>query len=207
MKRSAAVVLGFFQVSSLRPWNRTTASSGVVTSRTVGSLDTFGASTTTSERRRSRNVPRVRSRSSAVASQVGERNSTQTGRSATYSAISEEAKSRNLSIEASGTFDVPRVEPIPGSLEIPHLFYMFACALAEVEVDVLSGAVKVTRLVVLPDAGRVINPQTFEGQVEGAAIQGLGYALIEEAKIEDGFLKTPNFATYLIPTRTHPRLK
>jgi len=126
--------------------------------------------------------------------------STQTGRSATYSAIAEETKSRNLSIEASGTFDVPRVEPIAGSLEIPHLFYMFACALAEVEVDVLSGAVKVTRLVVLPDAGRVINPQTFEGQVEGAAIQGLGYALIEEAKIEDGFLKTPNFATYLIPT-------
>jgi len=126
--------------------------------------------------------------------------STRTDRSVTYSAIAERAKSRNLSIETIGTFDVPRVEPIAGSLEIPHLFYMFACALAEVEVDILTGVVKVTRLVVLPDGGRVINPQTFEGQVEGAAIQGLGYAIIEEAKIEDGFLKTPNFATYLIPT-------
>ena len=126
--------------------------------------------------------------------------SEKTGKSAPYSAIAERAKSRNFHAEVTGTFEVPRVEPIAGSLEIPHLFYMFACALAEVEVDVLTGAVKVTRLVVLPDAGRVINPQTFEGQVEGAAIQGLGYATIEEAKIEDGFLKTPNFATYLIPT-------
>jgi CO/xanthine dehydrogenase Mo-binding subunit len=126
--------------------------------------------------------------------------STQTGKSASYSAIAKRAESRKLSIETIGTFDVPRVEPIKGSLEIPHLFYMFACALAEVEVDVLTGAVSVTRLVILPDAGRVINPQTFEGQVEGAAIQGLGYAIIEEAKIEEGFLKTPNFATYLIPT-------
>ena len=126
--------------------------------------------------------------------------STKTGRSASYSSIAERAESRKFPIEATGTFNVPRVEPIAGSLEIPHLFYMFACALAEVEVDLLTGSVRVTRLVVLPDAGRVINPQTFEGQVEGAAIQGLGYALIEEAKIENGFLKTPNFATYLIPT-------
>ena len=126
--------------------------------------------------------------------------SEKTGRSAPYSAIAARAKSRSLPTEVTGTFEVPRVEPIAGSLEIPHLFYMFACALAEVEVDILTGAVKVTRLVVLPDAGRVINPQTFEGQVEGAAIQGLGYATIEEAKIEDGFMKTPNFATYLIPT-------
>jgi CO/xanthine dehydrogenase Mo-binding subunit len=126
--------------------------------------------------------------------------SERTGRSASYSAIAERTKSRNLPTEATGTFDVPRVEPIAGSLEIPHLSYMFACALAEVEVDVLTGAVKVTRLVVLPDAGRVINPQTFEGQVEGAAIQGLGYAIMEDAKIEEGILRTPSFATYLIPT-------
>ena len=103
-------------------------------------------------------------------------------------------------IESTGTFDVPRVDPIPGSLEIPHLFYMLACALAEVEVDTLTGAVRVTKLVLFPDAGRVINPQTFEGQVEGAAIQGLGYAIMEDPKIEEGILRNPSFATYLIPT-------
>jgi xanthine dehydrogenase D subunit len=126
--------------------------------------------------------------------------SSKTGKRVSYSTLAENLRSRNLPAEVIGTFDVPRVEPIPGSLEIPHLFYMFACALAEVEVDTLTGTVKVTRLVCFPDAGRVINPQTFEGQVEGAAIQGLGYAIMEDPKIEEGVLKNPSFATYLIPT-------
>jgi CO/xanthine dehydrogenase Mo-binding subunit len=77
---------------------------------------------------------------------------------------------------------------------------MFACSLAEVEVDTMTGAVRVTRLVCIPDAGKVINPQILEGQIEGAAVQGLGYAVMEEAKIENGILETPNFSTYLIPT-------
>ncbi|MDV3278164.1 MAG: xanthine dehydrogenase family protein molybdopterin-binding subunit [Nitrososphaerales archaeon] len=126
--------------------------------------------------------------------------SMKTGRKISYTKIAEKIRSRALTAEFVGTFDVPRVEPIPGSLEIPHLFYMFSCALALVEVDTLTGAVKVIKLVCLPDAGRVINPQTFEGQIEGAAVQGVGYAIMEEAKIEGGLLKTSNFSTYLIPT-------
>jgi CO/xanthine dehydrogenase Mo-binding subunit len=126
--------------------------------------------------------------------------STKTGRKISYARIAERMTSATLPVEAVGTFDVPRVEPIKGSLEIPHLFYMFACSLAEVEVDTMTGAVRVARLVCIPDAGRVINPLTFEGQIEGAAVQGLGYAVMEEARIEEGVLTTPNFSTYLIPT-------
>jgi CO/xanthine dehydrogenase Mo-binding subunit len=135
----------------------------------------------------------LEARSSAVVSK-------KTGKSVSYAGLAKKAKLKGPPMEAIGTFDVPRVEPIPGSLEIPHLFYMFACALAQVEVDTLTGAVRVTKLAVFPDAGQVINPQTFEGQVEGAAIQGMGYAIMEDAKIEDGILRTPSFATYLIPT-------
>jgi xanthine dehydrogenase D subunit len=126
--------------------------------------------------------------------------STKTGRRVSYAKIAEGMASGALPVEVVGTFDVPRVEPIQGSLEIPHLFYMFACSLAEVEVDTMTGAVRVARLVCIPDAGRVINPQTFEGQIEGAAVQGVGYAVMEEAKIAEGVLETPNFSTYLIPT-------
>jgi len=132
----------------------------------------------------------LQARSSAIVS-------SKSGRLVSYATLA--SKSKGL-IESTGTFDVPRVAPIPGSLEIPHLFYMFACALAQVEVDTLTGSVKVKKLVLFPDAGRVINPQMFEGQVEGAAIQGLGYAIMEDAKIEEGILRTPSFATYLIPT-------
>lgn len=126
--------------------------------------------------------------------------STRTSRRISYAELSEHTNKRNLPAEVIGTFEVPRLEPIRGSLEIPHLFYMFACALAEVEVNTLTGKVKVLKMVCFPDAGRVLNPQIFQGQIEGAAVQGLGYALTEAAKIEEGQLKTPNFSTYLIPT-------
>jgi xanthine dehydrogenase molybdenum-binding subunit len=57
--------------------------------------------------------------------------------------------------------------------------YGFAAAFAEVEVDVETGAVEVTRLVSSHDVGRAINPMIVEGQILGGAAQGLGYALSE----------------------------
>ncbi len=105
-----------------------------------------------------------------------------------------------LPTTVEGVFDVPRTTPIPGSLEIPHLFYMYGATLASVEVNVLTGFVSVRKLVAVVDAGRVVNPQTFTGQVEGAVAQGLGYALMENPVIEDGVIKTVNLSTYLILT-------
>jgi CO/xanthine dehydrogenase Mo-binding subunit len=55
-------------------------------------------------------------------------------------------------------------------------------------------------LVSIPDVGKAVNPQAVEGQVEGAAVQGMGYALMEESKIDRGVLKTVDLATYLIPS-------
>jgi CO/xanthine dehydrogenase Mo-binding subunit len=105
-----------------------------------------------------------------------------------------------LGRQVTGVYEVPRVEPIPGTLEIPHLFYMFGVTLAEVVVNVLTGEVNVTKVVSIVDAGKVINPVTFTGQVEGAVAQGIGYALMEEAKIEGGYLLTRDLSTYLIPS-------
>jgi CO/xanthine dehydrogenase Mo-binding subunit len=105
-----------------------------------------------------------------------------------------------LGRQVTGVYDVPRVEPIPGTLEIPHLFYMFGVTLAEVVVNVLTGEVNVTKVVSIVDSGKVINPITFTGQVEGAVAQGIGYALMEEAKIEGGYLLTRDLSTYLIPS-------
>jgi CO/xanthine dehydrogenase Mo-binding subunit len=126
--------------------------------------------------------------------------SSRTGKKVPFDRIAGDIISRGNGAEVLGTFEVPRVEPIKGSLEIPHLTYMFAAALALVEVDTSTGAVRVIKLVCIPDAGRVINPQTFEGQIEGAAMQGVGFAVSEEAKISEGTPRTRNFSTYLIPT-------
>ncbi|HET7677297.1 MAG TPA: xanthine dehydrogenase family protein molybdopterin-binding subunit, partial [Candidatus Limnocylindrales bacterium] len=64
--------------------------------------------------------------------------------------------------------------------------YGWAAAVAEVEVDLDTGEVAVRSVVAADDIGRVINPVLAEGQVEGGTLQAVGYATIEEMKLEDG---------------------
>jgi CO/xanthine dehydrogenase Mo-binding subunit len=71
---------------------------------------------------------------------------------------------------------------------------------AEVEVDPESGQVHVRKMVSALDTGTIINPVTFEGQVEGGLITGLGYALMEEMPVEEGRVSTLNFGDYKIPS-------
>jgi putative selenate reductase molybdopterin-binding subunit len=61
----------------------------------------------------------------------------------------------------------------------------FAAQLAEVEVDVDTGQVTVNKLVTAVDCGVAINPVTASGQVEGAMVQALGYALTEELVLDE----------------------
>lgn len=78
--------------------------------------------------------------------------------------------------------------------------YAWASQLAEVEVDTETGAVRVVRLASATDAGKAINPMLVEGQVEGGAVQGMGFALLENMVVENGVFKNADFTTYLIPT-------
>jgi putative selenate reductase molybdopterin-binding subunit len=61
----------------------------------------------------------------------------------------------------------------------------FAAQVAEVEVDVDTGAVTVQKLVMAVDCGVAINPVTASGQVEGGLVQALGYAVSEELVLDD----------------------
>jgi putative selenate reductase molybdopterin-binding subunit len=61
----------------------------------------------------------------------------------------------------------------------------FAAQLAQVEVDIETGQVDVGKLVTAVDCGVAINPTTASGQVEGAMLMGLGYALCEELVLDD----------------------
>jgi CO/xanthine dehydrogenase Mo-binding subunit len=76
----------------------------------------------------------------------------------------------------------------------------WATQLAEVEVDTETGFVQVTRLVSATDAGHAINPAGVEGQVQGGAVMGLGYALYEQHIVDEGRPKTTSLAFYLVPT-------
>jgi putative selenate reductase molybdopterin-binding subunit len=75
----------------------------------------------------------------------------------------------------------------------------FAAQGAEVEVDTETGVVRVLKAVSAVDAGRVINPITAEGQIEGGATQALGYGVCEEMVYDqNGALLTTNFSDYRI---------
>ncbi len=80
--------------------------------------------------------------------------------------------------------------------------YAFGTQGAEVEVDTETGEVKILRMVAAHDVGKVLNPPGLKGQIYGALAQGIGYALYEELKSEEGKIHNPNFSDYKIP-RTH----
>jgi CO/xanthine dehydrogenase Mo-binding subunit len=66
-------------------------------------------------------------------------------------------------------------------------------------VDSLTGQITVCDYLAVTDGGRVLNPGMFDQQVQGGVAQGLGYALMEDFTVQGGVVKTPDFATYLIP--------
>jgi putative selenate reductase molybdopterin-binding subunit len=77
----------------------------------------------------------------------------------------------------------------------------FAAVFAEVDVDTETGLVRVLRLVEAVDCGQVVNPQMAEGQVEGAALQSLGYALYERMPFDaQGRMQFRSFRDYTIAT-------
>lgn len=73
---------------------------------------------------------------------------------------------------------------------------------AEVEVDTETGVVRVLRIVAVHDAGRIVNPTLAESQLEGGIIQGLGFALFEERRLDARFGLPLNVGLhdYKIPT-------
>jgi len=97
---------------------------------------------------------------------------------------------------AEESFDPPTSPLDANGQGKPYAVYGYGAHLAEVEVDLRLGTVKVTRIAAAHDVGRAINPMLVEGQIEGGVAQGIGMALMEE------FIpgKGENLHDYLIPT-------
>ena len=99
-------------------------------------------------------------------------------------------------LTGEGYFDPP-TEPLDENGQgKPYATYGFAAQIADVEVDIDLGTVKIIRMAAAHDVGRALNPQQVEGQIHGGIAQGIGLALMEE------FIpgRTENLHDYLIPT-------
>jgi CO/xanthine dehydrogenase Mo-binding subunit len=91
------------------------------------------------------------------------------------------------------------IDPETGQGQV-HPDYTYGAHAVEVAVDIETGEVTVLKSIGAHDVGQAINPAAVEGQIEGGAAQGQGYALSEEMLYQEGRLVTPSFSEYLIPT-------
>src|SRR5881296_1582159 len=83
---------------------------------------------------------------------------------------------------------------------VPTVTYASAVHVAQVEMDVETGGVKLLRYVVAHDCGKVINPVIVEGQVHGGVAQGVGGALFEDMAYDgEGQLLTGSLMDYAVP--------
>ena len=81
-----------------------------------------------------------------------------------------------------------------------HVAFAFVAHRAVVDVDIELGLVKVVQIATAQDVGRVLNPMSVVGQIEGGIAQGLGLAVMEEIIVKDGKVRNPSFTDYLLPT-------
>ena len=95
-------------------------------------------------------------------------------------------------------YEAPRTKPLGEGGDM-HFAFSFAAQAAEVEVNQLTGEVRVLRVISANDVGAAINPLGLQGQVEGGVMMGLGNCLTEEFIVEDGEVVTDRLARYRVP--------
>jgi len=77
--------------------------------------------------------------------------------------------------------------------------YNYAACGADVEVDTITGNVRILKLVSIHDVGKIINEEEVKGQILGGISMALGYSLSEDVPVKDGVLDVKNFDRYIIP--------
>ncbi|PXF47901.1 Xanthine dehydrogenase [Gracilariopsis chorda] len=124
----------------------------------------------------------------------------------------DKAWANRVSLFATGFYKTPGIDDVnlavPGARGRPFSYFTNGSAVSEVEIDVLTGEMKVIRTDIVMDIGRPLNPAIDIGQVEGAFVQGLGWCTMEEfvrgSKNEHVWLKegkvfTAGPGTYKLP--------
>ncbi|HSH42673.1 MAG TPA: molybdopterin cofactor-binding domain-containing protein, partial [Arenicellales bacterium] len=107
-----------------------------------------------------------------------------------------------VSLSSTGFYRTPKIHYDPRTRTgRPFYYYAYGAAVSEVIIDALTGEYRTTRIDILHDCGKSLNPAIDLGQVEGGFVQGMGWLTSEELWWnERGELKTHAPSTYKIPT-------
>ncbi|MEX1247986.1 MAG: molybdopterin cofactor-binding domain-containing protein [Anaerolineales bacterium] len=120
------------------------------------------------------------------------------GHSLLFGEVAKEMKAMGQQPRVLYEYEAPKTQPL-GSGGDMHFAFSFAAQAAEVEVNTLTGEVRVLRVIAASDVGTVVNPLGLQGQVEGGVMMGLGNALTEEFIMQDGYVVTDHLARYRVP--------
>ena len=117
--------------------------------------------------------------------------------------LAEKAWNKNRPLFAVGHYGMEYHEGLFSPDGYPNAceYYTFGVQIAQVLVDIETGGVTVEDLKTVVDAGRVINPGSALGQIEGGISMGYGYAMMENLVVKKGYTLNNSLESYLIPTR------
>ena len=121
-----------------------------------------------------------------------------------FAELADAAYLERISLSANGFYKTPKIDYDPETLRgRPFFYFCYGAAVSEVAIDTLTGESRLTRVDILHDVGKSLNPALDLGQIEGGFLQGVGWLTCEEVCWdESGRLTTHSPSTYKIPTAT-----
>jgi xanthine dehydrogenase molybdenum-binding subunit len=120
------------------------------------------------------------------------------GHSMTYAEIYKEMKAAGKNPLVRYEYEAPKTQAL-GTGGDMHFAFSFGVQAAEVEVNKLTGEVRVLKVISANDVGMAVNPLGLQGQIEGGVMMGLGNCLTEEFIVENGNVVTDHLARYRVP--------
>jgi xanthine dehydrogenase molybdenum-binding subunit len=120
------------------------------------------------------------------------------GHSMTWVDVYKEMKALGKNPLVRYEYEAPKTKPLGEGGDM-HFAFSFGVQAAEVEVNKLTGEVRVLKVISANDVGMAVNPLGLQGQIEGGVMMGLGNALTEEFIVENGNVVTDRLARYRIP--------
>jgi CO/xanthine dehydrogenase Mo-binding subunit len=117
-----------------------------------------------------------------------------------FEVIVDHARALNFQLATQARWQIPPIEwDFERGTGTPYFAYVFGAQVAEVEVNRRTGRTRVTGLWAAHDGGTILYPKGARGQMYGAMAQGLGFALMENFRYEQGMPQTPDLRTYRLP--------
>lgn len=123
------------------------------------------------------------------------------GKLIALSHLFEEARAMGLSLTVAGSFRAPETTALSEDGKgFPINQFGYAAHIVDLEIDTITGEVSVLKVDAFHDAGRILSPIGAAGQVEGATVMGMGFALFEDYMLAEGKPVNVGFTNYLIPS-------